>query len=74
MCPSKNSWIFPGQPLFYRMPQALHVKRQIAEYRLSNTALMSSLEKSRKLLEQKGPTSVLFSCLIVTGTVMLTLF
>jgi hypothetical protein len=35
---------------------------------------MASLEKSRKLLGQKGPTLVLFSCLIVTGTVMLSLF
>jgi len=35
---------------------------------------MASLEKGRKLLEQQGPASVPFSCLIVTGTVMLNLF
>jgi hypothetical protein len=34
---------------------------------------MASLEKGRKLLERKGPASVAFSCLMVTGTVMLTL-
>jgi hypothetical protein len=34
---------------------------------------MASLEKGRKLLEQKGPASVHFSCLMVAGTVMLTL-
>ena len=33
-----------------------------------------SLEKGRKLLERKGPASVAFSCLMATGTVMLTLF
>ena len=34
---------------------------------------MASLEKSRKLLEQKGPTLALFSCSMVTRTVMLNL-
>jgi len=33
-----------------------------------------SLEKGRKLLEQKGAASIHLSCLIVTGTVMLSLF
>jgi hypothetical protein len=34
---------------------------------------MGSLEKGRKLLEQKGPAPGLFSFLIVTGTAMLNL-
>ena len=35
---------------------------------------MASLEQGRKFLEHNGTASALFSCLIVTGTVMLHLF
>jgi hypothetical protein len=35
---------------------------------------LAFLEKGRKLLEQKGPALGHFSCMIVTGTVMLNLF
>lgn len=35
---------------------------------------MAFLEKDRKLLEENGPASVHFACLIMMGTVMLTLF
>jgi hypothetical protein len=35
---------------------------------------LASLEKGCKLLEQKGTALIHFSCLIVTGTVMLNLF